>query len=89
MAGDGVGLLAWLSAALFIPSFALAAGVWSNGSKVFEIVYITLMYMGPLNNIPALDFLGAHNSGNIGFYLPLSFALVLAALAGRVRQLRN
>jgi hypothetical protein len=47
--GDSVGLVAFLSAALFIPSLALSLGVWSNSSKPFEILYITLWYLGTLN----------------------------------------
>ena len=36
--GDWRGLLAWLTGALFIPTLALALGVWSGSSKLFEIV---------------------------------------------------
>ena len=87
--GDTVGLLAWLSGALLIPSLALAFGVWSNTSKVFEIVYLLLWYVGPLNNVPAVDYLGAHGSGNLMFFLPLSALLVIAAFVGRARQVRS
>ena len=88
-AGDTVGLIAWLSGTLFIPSLALALGVWSNTSKVFEIVYLSLWYVGPLNNVPAVDYLGAHSSGNVAFFIPLSVLLVVAAFAGRMRQVRG
>ena len=42
-----------------------------------------------LNKIDALDYLGANSDGNIGFFIPLSIALVIAAFVGRARQLRN
>lgn len=87
--GDSVGLMAFLSAALFIPSFALALGVWGSSSKLFEIVYVTLWYLGPLNTVPGLDFVGANSAGYPGFYLPLSIALIAFAFFGRARQLRN
>lgn len=87
--GDGVGLLAWISAALFIPSFALALGVWSNSHKLFEVLYVTLWYLGPMNKIYALDYPGAHSDGNIGFFIPFSIALINAAFIGRARQLQN
>ena len=87
--GDSVGLLAWLSGALLIPSLALAFGVWSNTSKVFEIVYLCLWYIGPLNNVPDVDYLGAHSGGNIMFFIPLSVLLVVAAFVGRLRQVRG
>jgi len=86
---DTVGLLAWFSGALLIPSLALAFGVWSNTSKVFEIVYLLMWYIGPLNNVPAMDYLGAHSSGNLGFFLPLSALLMAAAFIGRARQVRS
>ncbi len=88
-AGDGAGLLAWASAAIFIPSYALALGVWSNSNKLFEVLYVTLWYLGPMNKLYAVDFLGANSSGNIGFFLPLSIALFIAAFIGRARQLQN
>ncbi|MGZ9222832.1 MAG: ABC transporter permease subunit [Anaerolineales bacterium] len=87
--GDPAGLIAFLSAALFIPSLALALGVWSNSSKPFEILYITLWYLGPLNNTPGLDFIGANSDGYPEFYLLLSIALIAFAFFGRARQLRN
>ena len=88
-AGDTTGLLAWISAAIFIPSFALALGVWSNSHKLFEVLYMSLWYIGPLNNVPAVDFLGANSDGNISFFISFSVALVVAAFVGRARQLQN
>jgi hypothetical protein len=87
--GDGAGLLAWHCAALFIPSLALAAGVLSNSQKLFEVLYVTLWYLGPMNKVYALDFSGAHSSGNTGFFLPFTLALVVIAFIGRARQLQN
>jgi len=88
-AGDGVGLLAWISAAIFIPSFALASGVLSNSHKLFEVVYVALWYLGPMNRVLPVDYLGANSSGNIGFFIPLSIALIVIAFIGRARQLQN
>jgi len=87
-AGDTVGLLAWFSAALFIPSFALALGIWSNSHKLFEVIYVSMWYLS-MNKLDAVDFFGANSSGNIGFFIPLSIALIIAAIIGRARQLRN
>jgi hypothetical protein len=87
--GESGGLIAFFSAALFIPSLALALGVWIKSSKPFEILYITLWYLGPLNKTPGLDFIGANSSGYPEFYIPLSIALVVSAFLGRARQLRN
>jgi hypothetical protein len=88
-AGDTVGLLAWFSGALFIPSFALALGVWSNSHKLFEVLFVTMWYLGPMNKVYAVDFLGANSSGNIGFFIPFSIMLIIVAFFGRSRQLQN
>lgn len=87
--GDTVDLLAFLSGALFIPSLALALGVWSGTGKPFEIVYVSLWYLGPLNKVPGLDFIGAHTNGRPEFFIPLSLALIAFAFLGHARQLRN
>lgn len=89
ISGDSVGLLAFLSGALFIPSLALALGVWSSTSKPFEIVYISLWYLGPLNKVLGLDFTGAHSNGRPEFFIPLSLALITVSFFGRFRQLQN
>jgi hypothetical protein len=88
-AGDSVGLLAFLSGALFIPSLALALGVWSSTSKPFEVVYVALWYLGPLNNVPQLDFIGAKTDGYPALFIPFALALIVFAFFGRSRQLRN
>jgi hypothetical protein len=87
--GDIVGLLALLSGALFIPSLAIAAGVWSGTSKTFEILYMVIWYLGPLNNVPGLDYIGAKTDGHPLFFIPFSTALIALAVYGRARQLRN
>jgi hypothetical protein len=87
-AGDGVGFLAWISGAIFIPSFALALGVWSNSNKLFEVAYISIWYLA-MNGLQPVDFFGANSSGNIGFFLPFSVVLITLAWFGRARQLQN
>jgi hypothetical protein len=87
-AGDSVGLLIWFSGALFIPSLALALGIWSNSRKLFEVLYVSLWYLA-INGVYAADFLGASSDGNIGFFIPQSLGLIIAAFAGRARQIQN
>lgn len=88
-AGDNVGLLAWVSAAIFIPSFALASGVLSNSHKVFEVLYVTLWYLGPMNRVHPVDYLGASSNGNLTFFIPFSIFLIIIAFFVRARQLQN
>jgi hypothetical protein len=92
LGGDVASATAVLAGAAFIPSLALAAGVWSGGSKLFEVLYLVLCY-GLLNHAPALDFAGATHEG-VRQGVPLLFAaltasLVTLALWGRARQIRG
>lgn len=87
-AGDGTGLLAWFSAALFIPSLALALGIWSNSSKLFEVLYVSLWYLA-INKVSAVDVYGASGDGNVSFFIPLSLALIVVSFVGRARQVRG
>lgn len=87
-AGDGAGLLALISGALFIPSFALALGVWSNGNRLFEVAYVSMWYLA-MNGLQEVDFFGANSSGNPGLFLPFALVLIVIAFIGRARQLQN
>lgn len=76
--------LSWLLAALLIPGLALALGTWSGGSKAFEIVYLLWWYAGPLNRVPALDFMGiSPGSAHPFMYLSMIAALLGISLMGR------
>jgi hypothetical protein len=83
-------LLAWGVAALFIPSLALALGVWTGSSKTFEAIYLILWYLGPWNKIFYLDFAGttgaAIEMGMPLYYFAITIVLLAAALVGRRRQ---
>lgn len=93
LAGNQLGMLAWTVGAFFIPTMALALGVWSCSSKLFEVLYLFLWYLGPVNHVGEIDFMGA-----MGPLLPprtpvFSFAataaLAVFSVAGRKRQLTN
>lgn len=89
VAGDWPALGAWAVGAAFIPALALAMGAWSGTSRPFEAVYLALWYIGPLQRVPALDFMGAVpegvKSGVPLAYLAATVALWIAAVAGRRR----
>jgi hypothetical protein len=93
LAGQHAGLLAWAAGAMFVPSLALALGVWSGTSKFFEGLYTALWYVGPLNRVPGLDFTGGANGLQAGrdarLYLAIAAILVGAAFFRRARQLRG
>ena len=87
-AGDSASLLVWFSAALFIPTLALTLGIWSNSSKLFEVLHISMWYLA-MNKIDTVDYFGANSNGNIGFFIPLTLALIVFAFIGRARQIQN
>ena len=86
-----MGAGAWAVGALFIPTLALALGVWSGSGKLFEILYLVLWYLGPMQRVTQLDYLGsipeAVKSGVPLAYLAAPGLLMLAAVMGRKRQL--
>jgi len=84
LAGDWQSLITWLVGALFIPSLALAAGVWSGSSKLFEALYTLWWYMGPAHHSPGLDFMGTTQSSSSPlWYFSGAVALLAAAYVGR------
>lgn len=85
-------LFAWSVGAAFIPSLALALGIWSGSSKLFEVVYVVLWYAGPMNRVPFLDYMGVTGeiiaTGVPLYYLGLVVLLLGLAVVGRWRQIQ-
>lgn len=84
MRGDMPALASIVAGAFFIPSLALALGVWSGSSKPFEAIYTVWWYVGPAHHIPGLDFMGvtAASSQPVTFAVG-ALALVAVAYLGR------
>jgi hypothetical protein len=91
--GDVLGLMAWTVGAVFVPSLALAAGIWTGGGKLFEVLYMLLWYAGPVNRTPFLDFMGtteaSTSSGTIAVFATATVVLVACAVVGRWRAVRG
>lgn len=92
-AGEGAAALPWGIGALFIPTFALAAGVLSGNQRLFEGVYCAWWLIGPMaSKGNALDFMGVHSEvvarGIHWYYLALTILLLALAYIGRWRQVR-
>ncbi len=86
--GDARSLAAWFAGALFIPSLALALGVWSDSSKPFEALYTAWWYVGPANATPGLDFMGATPRSSAPLtYLVATAILLAVCFIGRRSQL--
>jgi hypothetical protein len=75
--------------ALFIPTLALAAGIWSGGPRLFEVSYLFLWYAGPMQKTPALDYLGATAAGKPAAWIAATALLGVAAWVGRGWRLRG
>jgi ABC-type transport system involved in multi-copper enzyme maturation permease subunit len=92
MAGEIKGVLACLVGAMFIPTLAFTLGIWTRTSKTFEVVFLTIMFVGLLNNVKAFDFIGVLDdsiaSGVPIVYLVITIILALIGLYGRKRQIK-
>jgi hypothetical protein len=93
LTGQWHALGAWAVSVLFVPSLALALGVWSGNRRTFEVVYTFLWYVGPINRVPALDYMGVTPeaiSGGVTLYYVLACAVLLClAVLGRRRQMQQ
>ena len=93
LTGDFRGFLAWSVGVVFIPSFALAAGVWTKSGKLFEVLYLVIWYVGPMNRTPCLDFMGTTEataaSGASAGFATATLVLLICAFLGRRRALRS
>jgi hypothetical protein len=90
---DLLGVLAWVVGALFIPSMALCLGVWTGSSKLFELIYTLLWYIGPINQIEILDFMGvlprSVDAGIWQFYIIITIIFIGLAFIGRKWQIQR
>ena len=78
--------------AVFIPAFAMAAGILTGGSKLFEVMF-TMMVYGILNEVPFVDFIGAikesRDTGVAHLLLAITAGLVLLIFSGRKREVNH
>jgi hypothetical protein len=82
--GDLPALAGWVGAVIFIPTLALALGVFSSGSRLFEVVYVIWWYLGPLQKISGMDFMTSAPQ----VYLLAAAGLLLLSAFWRGRQVR-
>jgi hypothetical protein len=91
--GQWAAVGAWAVGVAFVPSLALALGTWSGSSRAFEVVYTLMWYLGPINRVPALDYVGFTPEAVVSrvplCYLSASVVLLILAVLGRWRQMRR
>jgi hypothetical protein len=88
LSGEIMLFLALLVAAVFIPTLALVLGKLSGSKKLFEVLYVLLWYIGPVNKLPALNFMStdaaiAHSFVPVGYLLLTLLLLVLLPAVSR------
>jgi len=90
LGGEWSHLLTLLSAALFTPSLALAFGTVTGSRKLFEVIYLFMWYVGAVEKLKPLNFLGTSEDAVTTdiylSYLCLAMALFIIAILTRKRQ---
>lgn len=87
--GELTMLAVWAIGAIFVPTLALACGVWSGSGKMFEIIYLSIWYIGPLNGLPVLNFMDVSDGRLIYIYSGLVLIFYAAAILGRTKRLNE
>jgi hypothetical protein len=76
---------------VFVPSLALACGVLSRRSRLFEVLYLILWYVA-FNGVAAFDFMGLGNAsvqqGYWLIYLVLALLSLVGSIIGRRSQMQ-
>lgn len=70
---QGIG---WFVGTVFIPTLALFLGTICESQRLFEAVFIVWFYLGCINNMGKLDFLGIAENNTV-FYLVLTVVLLI------------
>ena len=78
IAGDGRAVAGFLAAVLFIPSLAMACGILTGGSKLFEAIYVAWWYTGAAHHLRGLDYMGTVAASST----PVVYLVVTVALLG-------
>ena len=90
LAGEWAHLGALVIGAAFIPSLALALGVWTGAARTFEIVYTVIWYLGLWEEVDSLNFIGSTEQALVvhvpWMFLTVAVVALAAAVAGRWRQ---
>jgi hypothetical protein len=86
---DPPSLAAFAAGCALVPALSLACGVWSRGPRLFEVSWLVLWYLGPLERAPGLDVLGSRSPWVISAWSASAAALLALAVVGRRRALRT
>lgn len=84
-AGSAPGVSGVVVGAIFIPTLALACGALSGTTRLFEIVYLVLWYVGPMNRTP-FDFTQGTNAPAFALASCLLFGTAVGARYVRLQR---
>ena len=73
---------------LFLPAAGAALGVWSARPRVFELGYLVVWYLGPMNDVRPLDYLATHATGFTWPLVYLGLAVIAFGVAAVGRHYR-
>ena len=76
-------LSSWGAGMVFIPTLALILGSISGSNRLFEAVFIVLMYFGAINNMWKFDFMGLCSNHTL-LYIGLTLVLLMIGLAWQI-----
>lgn len=82
LAGNWASLLVIISGAVFVSALAITCGVLTKSNRAFEVVFVILWYVGPVNRLVWADFIGVQPSQSMAMGMPLIFAATALALCG-------
>lgn len=87
--GETGAVLGLVGGAVAVPAAAVVVGVWTARPRVFETLLLVAWYLGPVNGVAPLDFLGARQAtvaAGVPFaYLAAAPVLLAVAAVGRRR----
>lgn len=84
VAGNLTGVDGVLAGAIFVPTLALACGALSGTTRLFEIAYLVLWYLGPMNRTP-FDFTQGAYAQQFTLASVVLFVLAIGARSVRLR----
>ena len=85
--GNVIGFWTVAASACFIASLAVACGGIAKSEKMFQVIYVVLIYIGPMNGVAHWNFVSAQDAWNAGRWLAYTaVALCIAVVARRLQE---
>jgi hypothetical protein len=78
--GETTLLAGVVAGVLFPPSAALAFGIWTQSERLFEVGYLLIWYIGPVNDAPLANFLATGEDATLA--VPAAFVAISVVALG-------